>query len=55
MIGSDYPIIKSDDFGCRECGGIESSLEFKSKSDRKTFFSLYYGLQVVADDDDVVD
>ena len=37
MIGSDYPIIESGDFGCRECGGIASSMDFKSKRDLKTF------------------
>ena len=37
MIGSDYPVIESDDFGYRECGGIASSLDFKSKSYPKTF------------------
>ena len=37
MIGSDYPVIESGDFGCRECGGIASSLDFESKSDPKIF------------------
>ena len=54
MIGTDYPIIESGDFGCQECGGIASSLDFKSKSDPNTSLSLYYRLQVVADDDDVL-
>ena len=48
MIGSNYPVIESGDFGCRECGGIASSLDFKSKSDLNT---LYCGLQVVDDYD----
>ena len=48
-----YLVIVFGDFGCRECGGIVSSLDFKSKSDPKTFLSLSCGLQVVADDDDV--
>ena len=55
MIGSDYPVIVSSDFGCQECGGIASSLVFKSKIDPKTSLSLNYGLQVVVDDDDVSD
>ena len=33
MIGSDYPVIESDDFGCRKCSGITSSLDLKSKSE----------------------
>ena len=37
MIGSDYPVIVSGGFGCRECGRIVSSLDFKSKSDPKNF------------------
>ena len=39
----------------RDCGGIASSLDFKSKSDPNTSLSLYCGLQVVAADDDVSD
>ena len=33
---------------------IASSLDFKSKSEPKTFLSLRCGLQVAADDDDVL-
>ena len=55
MIGNDYHVIECGNFGHRECGGIASSLDFKSKRDPKTSLSLYCGLQVVADDDDVSD
>ena len=34
--------------------GIASSLDFKSKSEPNTFLSLRCGLQVAADDDDVL-
>ena len=42
-------------FGHQEGGRIASSLDFKSKRDPKTSLSLYCGLQVVVDDDDVSD
>ena len=54
MIGSDYPVIVSGDFGCRECGGIVSSLDLSPKVIRR-LFSSYCGLQVIDDDDDVAD
>ena len=54
MIGSDYPIIVSGDFGCRECGRIVSSLDLSPKVIRR-LSSSYCGLQVIDDDDDVVD
>ena len=31
MIGSDYPVIVSGDFGHQECGRIASSLDLSSK------------------------
>ena len=31
MIGSDYPVIVSGDFGRRECGRIPSSLDLSPK------------------------
>ena len=31
MIGSDYPVIVSDDFGHRECGRFASSLDSSPK------------------------
>ena len=31
MIGSDYPVMVSDDFGRQECGRIESSLDLSPK------------------------
>ena len=31
MIGSDYPVIVSSDFGRRECGRIASSLDSSPK------------------------
>ena len=31
MIGSDYPVIVSGDFGRRECGRIASSLDLSPK------------------------
>ena len=42
-------------FSHQEGGRIASSLDFKSKRDPKTSLSLYCGLQVVVDDDDVSD
>ena len=54
VIGSDYPVIVSGDFGCRECGRIVSSLDLSPKVIRR-LSSSYCGLQVIADDDDVVD
>ena len=33
VIGSDYPVIVSGDFGRRECGRIVSSLDVSPKSD----------------------
>ena len=54
MIGSDYPVIESGDFSCRECGGIASSLDFKSKSDRKNSVFVLWR-QFVATDNDVPD
>ena len=54
MIGSDYPVIVSGDFGCRECGGMVSSLDLSPKVTRR-LSSSYCGLQVIDDDDDVVD
>ena len=54
VIGSDYPVIASEDFGPRECGRIVSSLELSSKVILR-ILSSYCGLQVVADDDDVAD
>ena len=70
MIGSDYPVIESGDFGCHECAGIASSLCFKSKSDPKTFVFVLWiagccwskdqsdddvAQSIVDDDDDVAD
>ena len=54
MIGSDYPIIVSGDFGPREFGRIASSLDLSPKVIRR-LSSSNCGLQVVVDDDDVVD
>ena len=54
MIGSDYLVIVSDDFGCRECGGIISSMDLSPKVIRR-LSSSYCGLQVIDDDDDVAD
>ena len=54
MIGSDYPVIVSGDFGCQECGGIVSSLDLSPKVIRR-LSSSYCGLQVIDDDDDVAD
>ena len=54
MIGSDYPVIVSGDFGCRECGRIVSSLDLSPKVIRG-LSSLYCGLQVVVDDDGIID
>ena len=31
MIGSDYPVIVSDEFGLRECGRIASFLDLSPK------------------------
>ena len=53
MIGSDYPVNVSGDFGPRECGGIVSSLDLSPKVIRR-LSSSYCGLQVV-DDVDVAD
>ena len=53
MIGSDYPVIVSSEFGCRECGRIVSSLDLSPKVIRRHSSSCC-GLQV-ADDDNVVD
>ena len=52
MTGSDHPVIVSGDFDCRECGRIVSSLDLSPKVIRR-LSSLYCGLQVVVDDDDV--
>ena len=41
-------------FDHREGGRIASFLDFKSKSETKEFLSLKCGLQIVADDDDVL-
>ena len=54
VIGSDYPVIVSGDFGRRECGRIVSSLDLSPIVIRR-HLSSYYGLQVVADDDDITD
>ena len=54
MIGSDYPVIVSDDFGPRECGRIPSSLDLSPKVIRRLLSSNCV-LQVVVVDDDVVD
>ena len=54
MIGTDSPVINPVTSVVENVGGIASSLDFKSKSDPKTFLSLSCGLQVVADDDDDV-
>ena len=54
VIGSDYPIIVSCDFGCRECGRIVSSPDLSPKVIQR-LSSSYCGLQVVAADDDVAD
>ena len=54
MIGSDYPIIVSSEFGPRECGRIVSSLDLSPKVIHR-LLSSYCGLQAVADDDDVAD
>ena len=54
MIGSDYPVIVSSDFGCQECGGMVSSLDLSPKVTRR-LLSSYCGLQVIDDDDDVAD
>ena len=54
MTRSDHPVIVSGDFSCRECGGIVSSLELSPKV-IQILSSLYCGLQVIDDDDDVVD
>ena len=48
------PVIISGDFGHRECGRIVSSLDLSPKVIRR-LSSSYCGLQVIADDDDVVD
>ena len=53
MIGSDYPVIISGDFGCRECDRIVSSLDLGPKVIR-ILSSSCCGLQVVDDDDDVL-
>ena len=54
VIGSDYPVIVSGDFGPRECGRIVSSLDLSPKVIRR-LSSSYCALQAVANDDDVVD
>ena len=53
MVGSDYLVIVSGDFGCRECGRIVSSLDLSPKVIQR-HSSLCCGLQVAADDDDVL-
>ena len=53
MIGSDYPVIVSGDFDRRECGRIVSSLDLGPKVIRRLSSSCC-GLQVIADDDDVL-
>ena len=48
MIGSDYPLIVSDDLGRRECGRIASSLDLSPKvigSDYPSIVSGDFGLQ----------
>ena len=52
MIGSDYHVIVSGDFICRECGRIVSSLNLIPKLIQR-LSSSYCGLRVVVDDDDV--
>ena len=54
VIGSDYPIIVSGEFGLLECGRIVSSLDLSPKVIHR-LSSSYCGLQVVTDDDDVAD
>ena len=54
MIGSDYPVIVLGDFGCQECDRIVSSLDLSPKVIQR-LSSLYCGLRVVVDDDDVTD
>ena len=53
MIGTDYPVTNLVTSVVENVVGIASSLEFKSKSEPKTFLSLRCGLQVASDDDDV--
>ena len=50
MIGSDYLVIISGDFSCRECDRIVSSLDLGPKVIRRLSSSCC-GLQVIADDD----
>ena len=54
MIGTDYPVINPVTSIVENVVGIASSMDFKSKSEPKTFLSLRCGLQVAADDDDVL-
>ena len=54
VIGSDYLVIVSGDFGLRECGRIVSSLDLSPQVIPR-LSSSYCGLQVVAADDDVAD
>ena len=54
MIGNNYPVIFSGDFGRQECGRIVSSPNLSPKVIRR-LSSSYCGLQVVTDDDDVTD
>ena len=49
MIGSDYPVIVSGSFGCRECGRIVSSLDLCPKVIRRHPSSCC-GLQIIDDD-----
>ena len=54
MIGTDYPVINPVTSVVKNVVGIASSLDFKSKSEPKIFFSLRCGLQVATDDDDIL-
>ena len=54
VIGSDYPIIVSGDFGLRECGRIVSSLDLSPKVIRRLSSSCC-GLEVVVVDNYVSD
>ena len=54
MIGTGYHVINPITLVVNNLVGIASSLDFKSKSEPKTFLSLRCGLQVAANDDDVL-